>query len=298
MHIPGHMLAEQVEVVTSIVALTGVGAAVYSALKDEKKPARLDFVKIVAIIFVLQMLNFPVQEGTSGHFLGGVLAASLLGTSFGILAMGLVITVQTLVFGDGGISALGANLFNMAIIGAGTYGVIMKYFKPSLITTGVTAWISVVAASFVCGAELVLSDATANFAPLLAMIAVHSFTGLAEAGITLCILKSLAWENRSSQAASRGMERGYVVSLFLVIGGMLLAPFASPLPDGLEWVAQKYRLLHEGMPFFVTPLHDYRTSFVGHEYLSSVIAAILGVVILSSVSFAAMIGLGRKGNKA
>lgn len=297
MHIPGHMLAEQVEVVTSIVALTGVGATVYYALKDEKKPARLDFVKVVAIIFILQMLNFPIQEGTSGHFLGGVLAASLLGTSFGILAMGLVIAVQTLVFGDGGITALGANLFNMAIIGAGTYGVVTRYLKAGLVTTGVAAWISVVAASFACGLELVLSDAGGYLAPLLAMVAVHSLTGVAEAVITLGILKAWTWE-ASSQSESGGMGRGYVVSLFLVIGGMLLAPFASPLPDGLEWVGQRYRLFHESMPYFVTPFHDYKASFIGHEYLSSVISALLGVIILSSLSFAAMTGLGRKRNKA
>ncbi len=298
MHIPGHMLVEQVEVVTSIVAMTGVGAAVYSALRDEKKPARLDFVKTVVIIFVLQMLNFPVQEGTSGHFLGGVLAASLLGTSFGILAMGLVITVQTLVFGDGGITALGANLFNMAIIGAGTYGVVIRCLKPGLIATGVAAWISVVAASFACGLELVLSVAGGYPAPLLAMVAVHSLTGVGEAVTTLGILKALTWEDRSPAASFGGMGRGYVVSLFLVIGGMLLAPFASPLPDGLEWVAQRYRLLHESMPYFAAPLHDYKASFIGHEYLSSVIAALLGVIILSSVSLAAMTGLGRKRNKS
>jgi len=291
------MLAEQVEVVTSIVALTGVGATVYYALKDEKKPARLDFVKVVAIIFILQMLNFPIQEGTSGHFLGGVLAASLLGTSFGILAMGLVIAVQTLVFGDGGITALGANLFNMAIIGAGTYGVVTRYLKAGLVTTGVAAWISVVAASFACGLELVLSDAGGYLAPLLAMVAVHSLTGVAEAVITLGTLKAWTWE-ASSQSESGGMGRGYVVSLFLVIGGMLLAPFASPLPDGLEWVGQRYRLFHESMPYFVTPFHDYKASFIGHEYLSSVISALLGVIILSSLSFAAMTGLGRKRNKA
>ncbi|MFA5181928.1 MAG: energy-coupling factor ABC transporter permease [Syntrophales bacterium] len=297
MHIPGHMLTEQIEVITSLVALTGVGAAVYYAVQEEEKPARLDFVKTVVIIFVLQMLNFPVQEGTSGHFLGGVLAASLLGTSFGILAMGLVITVQTLVFGDGGITALGANLFNMAIIGAGTYGVITKYFKPGLVTTGAAAWISVVAASFACGLGLVLSDAGGCLAPLLAMVAIHSLTGVGEAVITLGILKVLAWEDRSP-APSVGMGRGYVISLFLVIGGMLLAPFASPLPDGLEWVARRYGLLHESMPYFVTSLHDYKTSFINHEYLSPVIAALLGVIILSSVSFAAMTGPGRKGNKA
>jgi cobalt/nickel transport system permease protein len=297
MHIPGHMLTEQVEVITSLMALTGVGAAVYSALKVEKKPERLDFVKTVAIIFVLQMLNFPVQEGTSGHFLGGVLAALLLGTPYGILAMGLVVTVQTLVFGDGGITALGANLFNMAIIGAGTYGVVARYLKPGVMTTAAAAWISVVAASFSCGLDLVMSGSEGHLAPLFSMVAVHSLTGIGEAVITLGLFKAMAWEGRRREA-SVGVGRWYVISLFLVISGMLLAPFASPLPDGLEWVAGRYGLLHEGMPYFVTPLYDYKAAFIGHEYLSSVMAALLGVLLLAAISFAAMSAVGRKENRA
>ena len=71
MHIPGHMLTEQVEMVASVVALTGVGAALYAALKEEKKPPRLDFARTAAVIFVLQMLNFPSRKGHRGIFSAG-----------------------------------------------------------------------------------------------------------------------------------------------------------------------------------------------------------------------------------
>ncbi|MCX7635265.1 MAG: energy-coupling factor ABC transporter permease, partial [Syntrophales bacterium] len=182
MHIPGHMLVEPVEMVTSVVAAVGMGGAVVAALKAEEKPSRADFVKVTALIFVMQMLNFPVQEGTSGHFLGGVLAAALLGPSFGIMAMGLVITIQTLVFGDGGITALGANLVNMALIGVGV-GVVTRYLRGAA-ALAATAWLSVVAASFACGVMLVLSHPTQALTPLFAMVSVHAVTGVAEAALT------------------------------------------------------------------------------------------------------------------
>ncbi|HOF06298.1 MAG TPA: energy-coupling factor ABC transporter permease [Syntrophales bacterium] len=298
MHIPGHMLTEQVEMVASLVALTGVGAAVSSALKEEKKPPRLDFARIVAVVFVLQMLNFPVQEGTSGHFLGGALAAATLGTNFGILAMSLVITVQTLLFGDGGITALGANICNMALIPVWTYAIVRAYLPSRDVGTAIAAWVSVVAAAFACGTELVISSRPLQWAALSAMVAVHSLTGVVEAGITMGMVKMFTWEGAAAAAAGR-MKNRWTVSLFLVIVGILLAPFASPLPDGLEWVAERYRLFHAGMPAFVAPLHDYKTTLIAHEYLSSVTAACAGVVILAALSCALMTGLhsrrGRQG---
>ncbi len=290
MHIPGHMLTEQVEMVASVVALTGVGAALYATLKEEKKPPRLDFARIVAVIFVLQMLNFPVQEGTSGHFLGGALAAATLGTNFGILAMSLVLTVQTLLFGDGGITALGANICNMALLPIWTYNLVRAYLPGRGVVTGIAAWLSVVTAAFACGLELVLATAPVRWAALGAMVAVHSLTGVGEALMTIGILRLFAGDGAASRTAVN-MKNSWSVSLFLVVAGILLAPFASPLPDGLEWVAAQYRLFHEGMPLFVAPLHDYKTALIAHEYLSSVTAACMGVVILSAVSWTLMTGL-------
>ena len=290
MHIPGHMLTEQVEMVASVVALTGVGAALYAALKEEKKPLRLDFARTVAVVFVLQMLNFPVQEGTSGHFLGGVLAAATLGANFGILAMSLVLTVQTLFFGDGGITALGANICNMALLPIWTYDIVRTYLPWRGVVTGIAAWLSVVTAAFACGMELVLSSAPVQWAALGAMVAVHSLTGVVEALMTMGIL-SLFAGNGAVPTTAVNLKNSWSVSLFLVIAGILLAPFASPLPDGLEWVVAQYRLFHEGMPLFVAPLHDYKTALIAHEYLSSVTAACMGVVILSAVSWTLMTGL-------
>ena len=81
---------------------------------------------VAAFVFAVQMLNFPVANGTSGHLLGGVLAAVLVGPYAGALAVTVVLVVQALLFADGGLSALGLNVVNMALVGAfAGYGVFL-----------------------------------------------------------------------------------------------------------------------------------------------------------------------------
>ena len=117
MHIAQGMLKGAICPVTAGISIAVVGIASYFALKSKDKPDAGKFFKVIALIFVMQMLNFPIQNGTSGHFLGGTFAAVILGTPFAVIAMTIILTVQTFLFGDGGINALGANILNMAIIG-------------------------------------------------------------------------------------------------------------------------------------------------------------------------------------
>ena len=110
MHIPNSMLQGAVCPVTALVGVLGVAVAALKAFWSEHKPSAARFGAITALIFAGQMMNFPIQDGTSGHLLGGVLAAALLGTPFGILSIALVVTIQCLVFSDGGFAVLGANI--------------------------------------------------------------------------------------------------------------------------------------------------------------------------------------------
>lgn len=121
MHIPDSMLQGNVCSATAAVSVLGLVAAAYYGLKGQR-PSASRFAAVTALIFAGQMMNFPVQYGTSGHLLGGVLAAHLLGTPFGVLSVALVVVIQSLVFADGGVTVLGANVLNMAIIGAGLGG--------------------------------------------------------------------------------------------------------------------------------------------------------------------------------
>ncbi|MFH1856355.1 MAG: energy-coupling factor ABC transporter permease [Candidatus Omnitrophota bacterium] len=150
---------------------------------------------MAAFIFAAQMFNFPVAAGTSGHLLGGVLAAVLLGPWVGAVVIAVVLIVQCFVFLDGGVTALGANIFNMSVIGSvGGFFIyravakIIKSKKGILIGAAIAAWFSVVAASILCAVELGLSGIVPLKAALIAMSAVHALIGIGEAAITVVII--------------------------------------------------------------------------------------------------------------
>ena len=149
-----------------------------------------------AFIFAAQMFNFQVVGGTSGHLLGGVLAAVLLGPWAGTLVMVAVVAVQGLVFQDGGLVAMGANIFNMGIIG--TIGGYVVYRALSAVlggeqraripAAGVAAWLSVFLAAGAMALELGLSGTTDLVLALTAMLSIHALIGIGEALITMAAL--------------------------------------------------------------------------------------------------------------
>ena len=149
-----------------------------------------------AFIFAAQMFNFQVVGGTSGHLLGGVLAAVLLGPWAGTLVMVAVVAVQSLVFQDGGLVVMGANIFNMGIIGTlGGYAVFRALCRvlggeqrARIPAAGVAAWISVVAAAGAMAIELGLSGTTDLRVALTAMVSIHVLIGIGEALITMAAL--------------------------------------------------------------------------------------------------------------
>jgi cobalt/nickel transport system permease protein len=147
---------------------------------------------IAAFIFAAQMINFPVAGGTSGHLLGGCLAAILIGPWAAIIAMAAVVSVQALVFQDGGIAALGANIFNMGILTAllGYYLYMIGVKVTGGTPTGrigsafAAAWISVMAAATLTSFELAISGTSALDVALPAMLGVHALIGIGEGLIT------------------------------------------------------------------------------------------------------------------
>jgi cobalt/nickel transport system permease protein len=196
MHIPDGFLSTGVAVTTAAVSAGVIGYSLYKSREelDEKSVPLLAV--CAAFIFAAQMLNFPVAGGTSGHFLGGVLAAVLLGPWLGSLVLGLVLLVQCLGFADGGLMALGANVFNMAVIGCvlgyfifyGIKSVLPKKRTYFLAATGIAAWLSVFLASGVCAVELAISGTSPLSVTLPAMLGVHSVIGVGEALITVVVV--------------------------------------------------------------------------------------------------------------
>lgn len=200
MHIPDGFLAARVWVPLWIMGLGGMAYCmkrVREAVQDKAIPL---MGVMSAFIFVAQMLNFPVAGGTSGHLLGGVLSAVLLGPWAGAVVIGIVLAVQCFVFQDGGITALGANIVNMALIGAGfsyaIYALVRSALKirvkrrpdPIIVAVAVASWCSIVLASAACAVELSLSGTSPLRIVLPAMIAIHALIGIGEAIITCLII--------------------------------------------------------------------------------------------------------------
>ncbi|MFZ4775567.1 MAG: energy-coupling factor ABC transporter permease [Terrimicrobiaceae bacterium] len=289
MHIPTGMMDGAVCPVTAVVAAAGIGAAAWAALKSDEKPEVLKFASVSALIFAAQMVNFPVASGTSGHLLGGVLASALLGTPFGVLALGLVLAVQCLLFSDGGVSLLGANIVNMSLIGAGLGGLIAGSVRGrsplSLARLGFAAWISVPLAALACSVELALSGAVPFATSAPAMLGTHAVIGAGEALITV-----LAFSLLSAPAATTSRKGALAPALAAIVIALVLSPFASGLPDGLEWVASRLGFLHESAPAFVAPLAEYSLSASLPAVLSTGLAGLAGVLVVfvlgSAVSLA------------
>ncbi len=195
MHIPDGFLAANTWVPAWLISIGGVGYSLkkVSELFKEKMVPLMGV--MAAFIFAAQMLNFPVIGGTSGHLLGGVLAAVLLGPYGGAIAITIVLVVQSLIFQDGGLTALGANIINMSFLGTiggyMVYNLIRKVAggnKGILVGAAAAAWVSVILASIGCSIELVLSDVLPMGTVLPAMVGVHALIGIGEALITYLVL--------------------------------------------------------------------------------------------------------------
>jgi len=301
MHIPNEMLQGAICPVTAVVSSVGVSLATYFAIKSKERPSALKFASVSAIIFAFQMLNFPVQNGTSGHLLGSALAASLLGAPFGILAMSIILMIQSIIFSDGGITTLGANILNMGIIATSVsyflISMIKKLMKNSKIGEYVSiitaSFISVIVASFVCSIELGIGGGIGFIKVIPAMVGVHSIIALFEIVITIAlyyVLSSVFTNERSLSSDNKYSSKiGKILSIIsLLFIAILLSPFASNLPDGLEYVAKQLNFVKEGLPTFVTPFSDYSFSLVSIHYISTFVSSMFGVVL----TFLSVFGLG------
>lgn len=282
MHIPNHMVQGPICSVTAAISVASISLATYLVIKSKNKPKALYIATVAAFIFAAQMINFPIQNGTSGHLIGATLATALLGMPLGILIMSIVLTIQCLIFADGGLSVLGANILNMAIVGSLAGGFINQYFLKAKISTlkkysylSLASWVSVVMAALACSLELAFSRTIELSKVLPAMLSVHALIGIGEIFITVS-----AYHLFSSKILnySKKLSFGLPLATAAMIG-LVLSPFASSYPDGLEWTAEKYEFLHKAAPAFITPLPDYTIPFIKDNVLSTGLAGLIGVLI-------------------
>lgn len=196
LHAPDGFVSIPVAIVMWLITAVVVGYAVRQTNRslDERAVPLLGV--MAAFIFAAQMFNFPVVGGTSGHLLGGVLAAVMLGPWAGTLVMTAVVGVQALVFQDGGLLIMGANVFNMGVIGTlGGYGLYRALAgllggeqRGRLPAAAIAAWVSVVAGAVAMALQMGVSGITALEVALPAMVGVHALIGIGEALITVAAL--------------------------------------------------------------------------------------------------------------
>ena len=199
MHIPDGFLSAPVCAGTGLIAAAGLAVSVAKS-QNRLGERTIPLMGITAaFVFAAQMINFPVAGGTSGHLLGGVLAAVLLGPCAGVLVIALVLVVQCFLFQDGGVLVLGANIFNMAIVGTLVPYVIYVALGRVIPGKGgffaavaITAWFSVMLGATACAVELGISGTVPLGLALKAMLGVHAIIGLGEAVITTTVLSYVA----------------------------------------------------------------------------------------------------------
>jgi cobalt/nickel transport system permease protein len=307
LHIPDGFLSLAVSLVCWILALVGVGIALQRSQKDlgERQVPLMGV--LAAFIFAAQMLNFTVAGGTSGHLIGGALAAILLGPWAGILTMTTVVAIQALLFQDGGLLVMGANILNMSIIATlvayGVYRGVQTLARdqrrpiPSddgmgrwgLFVGGfVAAWLSVVISAVACAVQLAFSGTSPLGVALPAMAGVHMLIGVGEGLITVGALAFVAASRRDllePASATTGGMRWATVGLALALTVTLLAPLASSHPDGLERVAKDVGFIGtaQDAPYEIIP--DYVLPGLSNEALATIAAGIVGTLIVAGVAF-------------
>lgn len=292
LHIPDGFLTLIISLIFWVLTIVAVGMAISKTNKalGEKQVPLMGI--MAAFIFAAQMLNFPVAGGTSGHFLGGALSAIVLGPWAAILVMTAVVGLQGLLFQDGGLLVMGANIFNMgvltALIGFGLYRSVLGANKTTrLVVAGLGAWLSTMAAALLVSFQLWLSGTSQLQVVIPAMLGVHALIGIGEALVTVAALAFIMQTRPDlldSKAIAEKGGRGWIYAgVGISILAVLVSPLASGNPDGLERVAEDMGFLQRGLdaPYQILP--GYTVPFLGETALSTVIAGVVGALVVLGI---------------
>lgn len=312
LHAPDGFFSLPVSAAGYAIAAAAIGFAIYRSNQRLNERVVPMMGVMAAFIFAAQMLNFPVAGGTSGHLIGGALAAIILGPWAAILVLTAVVGLQALLFQDGGLLVMGVNLLNMSIVsvlaGYGTYWVSQRLGGSGVasLTAGgfAAAWVSVVASSATTAVALSLSGTSPLAVALPAILGFHMLIGIGEGLITVFALSFIrqarpqllgagarpnAGDDAAADAANNADRRGratlrgarlwaagYVIAIALV----MLAPFASGSPDGLERVAEDSGFMSAaiGAPYSI--ISDYQLPGVQNEAVATALAGVVGVTVV------------------
>lgn len=300
MHIPDGFIDGKTAAATAALSAVGVGFALRQ-VRQELPPRRVPLLGLAAaFLFAAQMLNFPVAAGTSGHLIGGVLVAALLGPSAAVVVVTTVLIVQCFLFADGGVSALGANMFNMALLGSvGGYGVyrglapLLPGARGRITAVAFAGWFSTVLAAIGCAGQLAWSGTVGWAAAFTSMTSVHLLIGLGEGLISALVLAGVErarpdlihQPGRNGAGLGVGLFVGY--GLLVALGlAVFVAPFASSLPDGLEHVAEKFGFAGQAAaPPVPAPVPDYAMPGVSWAVGATALAGVAGALVVFALAW-------------
>lgn len=295
LHIPDGFLSFIVSAVCWAISVLVLSVAISRTNKSlgEKQVPLMGV--MAAFIFAAQMINFPVAGGTSGHLLGGTLAAIMLGPWAAMVVMTAVIAVQSLLFQDGGLLVMGANILNMGlitvVIGYGLYRAVFgRSRRVKLVVAGFAAWLSVMAGALATALELWVSGTSNLQTVTLAMLGVHTLIGIGEALITIAAL-SFILQTRPGlvgEGSVAGMGgRGWALAgMALSLAVVLLSPFASVNPDGLNRVAMDLGFIHSAQSGS-GPFAGYTFPVLESASASRIAAGGIGIVAVLAVALVA-----------
>jgi cobalt/nickel transport system permease protein len=286
MHIPDGFLTNRIALSLDVVSGAGILYAARRAKVDISGRTAPIMGMLAAFVFAAQMLNFPVLGGTSGHLIGGSLLAVLLGPLTGTLTMASVVIAQALFLQDGGLVALGANVFNISAVTCFSGYAVFRIFgkgtvegKHLFLAGFLAGWCSVMVSSACCAFELGLSGAIPLHIGLPAMLSYHAIVGIVEGMLTGGVLKFLLKVRpdlmKGEGIAGFGIPDWIGAVLFVAIpAALLIVAGSSSLPDPLQKLLGANAIASGAVP--TNPLSNSR----------------IGDYLIRSAAFILLVGLG------
>jgi len=293
MHIPDNFLSTPVWVALDAICIPAVGIMVRRAGR-EMEDTRVPLMGVMgAFVFAAQMINFPVGLGTSGHLVGGALLACTLGVAPAALVMTAIIAIQAFVFQDGGVLALGANVFNMAIAGvlAAYLPLVGQASRPVQDRPGglshkaifAAAFLSVLVSASLALSELLISGIAMPKPVLLLSMGLFVISALIEGAITVSVVGAIEKLNPGFvQKADASNSRTLVIlSAAAVVLGVAGFVLASSAPDGIQRLALQLGLTTKSS--FHGPFADYAVGYFDSPWLRRATAGLAGLLVIYGI---------------
>lgn len=261
MHMGNELMSPAVGAGLGVVAAAGLAYAIRKG-RQELDERTIPLLGVMgAFVFAAQMLNFPIVPGTSGHLVGGALLAILFGPHLAALCMASIVIIQCLIFQDGGILALGANIVNMALIGPYLghvgYRLAQRHLRKQIAGPAgavIAGWVAVAAGALAVPVEVALAGRLAVPFPvfLWTMLLIHAAIGAVEGGITVATIGyvhllrpgTIGWAAGGRKGIPMTAALGSILIVSLLLAGVV-SFYASEHPDGLEKATEDWQMAEQ-----------------------------------------------------